>query len=231
VPPPPPPPPQLPVIEEITICEEISHIRDLIALCDKYPLSETKKYNINMKAIHAIRVPLEDLSDMVGMESLKRDIVDQILYFVQNLHIRPESPRSDSSNDKSGKPVSDTTTNPNELLNPFAAAFVPPIYNENVAPSMFQFKNPFLNLAPVFDFSAINNKIAENNKKKGESLFGGDFSTPTSGDFMHTVLYGPPGSGKTEVAKIIGRIFSGLGILSKNTFKKVSRHDLVSGYL
>jgi len=231
VPPPPPPPPQLPVIEEITICEEISHIRDLIALCDKYPLSETKKYNINMKAIHAIRVPLEDLSDMVGMESLKRNIVDQILYFVQNLHIRPDSPQSDSSNDKSGKPVSATTTNPNELLNPFAAAFVPPIYNENVAPSMFQFKNPFLNLAPVFDFSAINNKIAENNKKKGESLFGGDFSAPTSGDFMHTVLYGPPGSGKTEVAKIIGRIFSGLGILSKNTFKKVSRHDLVAGYL
>jgi SpoVK/Ycf46/Vps4 family AAA+-type ATPase len=58
-----------------------------------------------------------------------------------------------------------------------------------------------------------------------------DFMAPTKGDFMHTVISGPPGSGKTEVAKIIGRIFSNLGILTKKTFKKVSRNDLVAGYL
>ena len=58
-----------------------------------------------------------------------------------------------------------------------------------------------------------------------------NFALPTKGDFMHTVIYGPPGSGKTEVAKIIGRIFSNLGILNKKTFKKVSRNDLVAGYL
>ena len=58
-----------------------------------------------------------------------------------------------------------------------------------------------------------------------------DFALPTKGDFMHTVIYGPPGSGKTEVAKIIGRIFSNLGILNKKIFKKVSRNDLVAGYL
>ena len=50
-------------------------------------------------------------------------------------------------------------------------------------------------------------------------------------DFMHTVIYGSPGTGKTEVAKIIGSIFSKLGILTKGTFKKVTRSDLVSGYL
>jgi SpoVK/Ycf46/Vps4 family AAA+-type ATPase len=85
--------------------------------------------------------------------------------------------------------------------------------------------NPFGNLQPLFDFTAMNKKLTD--KKYEDS----DFSSPTSGDFMHTVIYGPPGSGKTEVAKIIGRIFSGLGILSKKTFKKVSRHDLVAGYL
>ena len=58
-----------------------------------------------------------------------------------------------------------------------------------------------------------------------------DFALPTKGDFMHTVIYGPPGSGKTEVAKIIGRIFSNLGILNKKIFKKVSRNDLVAWYL
>ena len=50
-------------------------------------------------------------------------------------------------------------------------------------------------------------------------------------DFMHTVIYGPPGTGKTEVAKIIGKIFSRLGVLPKNKFLKVTRADLIAGYL
>ena len=52
-----------------------------------------------------------------------------------------------------------------------------------------------------------------------------------SADFKHTVIYGPPGTGKTEIAKIIGRMYSKLGILEKNIFKKVTRSDLVAGYL
>jgi hypothetical protein len=52
-----------------------------------------------------------------------------------------------------------------------------------------------------------------------------------TGDFMHTVIYGPPGTGKTEVAKIMGQIFSNLGILKNGIFKKVTRSDLVAGYL
>ena len=51
------------------------------------------------------------------------------------------------------------------------------------------------------------------------------------GDFMHTVIYGPPGTGKTEVAKIIGNIFSSLGILKSGKFKKATRSDLIAGYL
>ena len=50
-------------------------------------------------------------------------------------------------------------------------------------------------------------------------------------DFMHTCIYGPPGTGKTEIAKIMGKIFSSLGILKKKYFKKVTRADLIAGYL
>lgn len=50
-------------------------------------------------------------------------------------------------------------------------------------------------------------------------------------DYMHTVIYGPPGTGKTEIAKIIGEIFSKLGILKNRIFKKVTRADLIAGYL
>jgi len=49
-------------------------------------------------------------------------------------------------------------------------------------------------------------------------------------DFKHTVIMGPPGTGKTELAKIIGKIYSKIGIL-KNVFKKVTRSELVAGYL
>ena len=48
---------------------------------------------------------------------------------------------------------------------------------------------------------------------------------------MHTVIYGPPGTGKTEIAKIMGRIFSKLNVLSTGKFKKVTRADLIAGYL
>ena len=55
--------------------------------------------------------------------------------------------------------------------------------------------------------------------------------TNSGGDYMHTVIFGPPGTGKTEVAKLMGQIFSKLGILKKGTFKKVTRSDLVAGFL
>ena len=221
--PPPPPPP----VEHIEICENIQHIDDLIALCDKYPLAPNKKYNINMTAIHAIRVPLTDLSNMVGMTTIKQTIVDQILYYLQELHI-PETKTNESSNsNEQEKMTSNSNSNSNNdnitdddlrkhlndttaktIFNPFAASF-------QASSATIDFKPP--PLLPPFTI------------KKPSS--GDEFALPTKGDFMHTVIYGPPGSGKTEVAKIIGRIFSNLGILNKKIFKKVSRNDLVAGYL
>ena len=50
-------------------------------------------------------------------------------------------------------------------------------------------------------------------------------------DYKHMVITGPPGTGKTEMAKIIGKMYSKLGILKKNIFKKVTRSELVAGYL
>jgi len=54
----------------------------------------------------------------------------------------------------------------------------------------------------------------------------------TSEEYLHTMLYGPPGSGKTSVAKIIAKIYQGLGILSKSgPFRIAYRDDFVAGYL
>lgn len=51
------------------------------------------------------------------------------------------------------------------------------------------------------------------------------------GDYKHTVIMGPPGTGKTRVAKIIGNMYSKLGVLKNNIFRKVTRNDLIAGYL
>lgn len=50
-------------------------------------------------------------------------------------------------------------------------------------------------------------------------------------DYNHIVLYGGPGMGKTHVAKIIGRIYANMGILSKGDFIEAKLTDLKGGYL
>ena len=129
-------------IKKVNIEVEINGIKDILKLIDDYPLKFDIEYNINMRALHNIKEPLVLLDSMIGMNTVKENVVDQILYYVQDFH-------KSNNND----------------------------------------------------------------------------------DFMHTVIYGPPGTGKTEVAKIIGKIFSKLGVLKKNVFKKVTRADLIAGYL
>jgi stage V sporulation protein K len=48
---------------------------------------------------------------------------------------------------------------------------------------------------------------------------------------MHTVIYGPPGTGKTTVARLMSKIYAGLGILKKNKFNEIKREDLIGQYL
>lgn len=120
----------------------LNHLGDVLEVLQKYPYCPDTEYNIDIKSLSAVETELKQLNTMVGMTSLKTAILDQLVYFLQDLHIT-----------------------------------------------------------------------------RGES------------DFKHIVLYGPPGTGKTEIAKIIGTMYSKIGILKKNVFKKVTRNDLVAGYL
>jgi ATPase family associated with various cellular activities (AAA) len=47
----------------------------------------------------------------------------------------------------------------------------------------------------------------------------------------HLVFTGPPGTGKTTVARLVGKIFLALGVLEKDTLKEVARQDLVAEYV
>jgi len=83
--PPPPPPPPSP-IKKINIQVEINSLDDILQLCKDYPVKKNVEYNINMRAIHKIEEPLTELNNMIGLSHLKLSIMDQILYFIQNLH-------------------------------------------------------------------------------------------------------------------------------------------------
>ena len=98
-------------------------------------------------------------------------------------------------------------------------------YNINMTP-LHNIKDLLIELNSMIGLHSLKNSIVEQILYFIQGLHKG-----FGGDFMHTVLYGPPGTGKTEIAKLIGKIYSKIGILKNGVFKKVTRSDLVAGYL
>lgn len=133
-------PPSPPSIDIPIVDVSINSLSDMIRIIDTNPHC---KYNNDLKLLYTIRSELVELDGMIGMETLKCSVLNQLKYFIQNLHI--------------------------------------------------------------------------NDAKES--------------DFKHTIICGPPGTGKTEAAQIIGRMYSKVGILRNSIFKKVTRSDLIAGYL
>ena len=136
--------PNIPIqkTKKLNINTNVNCINDLLQIIDENKYDPAVEYNIDLKSLHNIKPELIELDNMIGLTELKQSIFEQLLYFMQNLHI-------------------------------------------------------------------------------GEK----------SGDYKHTILFGPPGTGKTEIAKIIGKMYSKIGVLKNNIFKKVTRNDLIAAYL
>lgn len=133
----------IPPTKKCIIDVSLNKLSDLLVLLREYNYEDDTEYNIDLRRLHKVKDELEQLNSMIGMETVKTAVLQQMIYFLQDLHI---------------------------------------------------------------------------------DINGGS-------DYKHTIIIGPPGTGKTEMAKIIGKMYSKIGILKKNVFKKVTRNDLVAGYL
>ena len=58
-------------------------------------MDNTIEYSIDIQSIHNIVKPLKELNNMIGMKNLKQSILDQIIYFIQNLHVNNSEKNSD----------------------------------------------------------------------------------------------------------------------------------------
>ncbi|GAX50948.1 hypothetical protein SO3561_02447 [Streptomyces olivochromogenes] len=63
------------------------------------------------------------------------------------------------------------------------------------------------------------------------SLIRREQGLPSTASPQHFVFAGPPGTGKTTVARIVGKVFAGLGLLEKGQVVETQRVDLVGRHL
>ena len=63
----------------------VNNLKDLIELADMYKPGCV--YNIDLKKIYKIKPSLMKLDEMVGLHKIKSQIVTNILYFIQDLHV------------------------------------------------------------------------------------------------------------------------------------------------
>ena len=67
--------------------------------------------------------------------------------------------------------------------------------------------------------------LAEINKKRAEQ------GKSTSSFSLHSLFLGNPGTGKTTVARLVGKVLYQKGVIAENKLIEVSRTDLVAGYI
>lgn len=74
------------------------------------------------------------------------------------------------------------------------------------------------------DISELINLLEIQKKRSAEGLKNIEIA-------LHTVFLGPPGTGKTSVARLLSRIFKHLGFLSKGQMYETDREGMVAGFV
>lgn len=74
--------------EKVIINREINNLSDIIQLLNDFPIISNAEYNIDLEKLHKIKNSLVELNNMVGIHDIKNNIVDQILFYLQDFHLK-----------------------------------------------------------------------------------------------------------------------------------------------
>lgn len=72
---------------KVNIKCKINSIQDLLDVIDNNEFRPQVEYNINLEALHKIKDDLINLNNLIGLKTIKETILDQLLYFLQGLHL------------------------------------------------------------------------------------------------------------------------------------------------
>jgi SpoVK/Ycf46/Vps4 family AAA+-type ATPase len=127
-------------------------------------------------------------------------------------------------------PEPDSNASPRQ---PVILEDIPEYYRRFLLPIQSQIEdvleelNDLAGLEPVKDY--LNNLVHRIHLDRLRKEHLPDFS-PAS-PIRHLVFVGSPGTGKTTVARLVGKIYHSLGLLTGGQCVEVSRSDLVAGYV
>ncbi len=170
---------------------------------------------INNEAFRRLQVPLTKLNNMVGMKTLKQEILDMVIYYLLKLPeeftnimqkvFLAEMDEEDSFIDE------DYDSDQEEAVREYVRNLMLSRISESEMPEELA-KDRY----EVLSDDEI--KVVENVNKNL--------------DMLHTVICGSPGTGKSCVAQIIGEIYVAFGFLEPSKeIMKINASDLIANHI
>jgi len=123
----------------------------------------------------------------------------------------------------------DARTDPwNPETEPSAEDFIDPESRERKAELLAEAERQ---LAEFIGLEQVKNQVARLKSSVAMELVRKQRGLTVAQRTHHLVFAGPPGTGKTTIARVVAKIYCGLGLLKKENIKEVHRADLIGQHI